>query len=92
MVSFCTAGKLRRLSLRHQHFVQRLVHGIEHWSQRELDGAAAFGLRVTRREADVREITRARLVERRAGDRSTSSDLCAQSRDSTPVLRARIRR
>ena len=29
MVSFCTDGKLRLLSLRHQHFVQRLVGGIQ---------------------------------------------------------------
>jgi hypothetical protein len=57
----------RRLALLHQHFVERLVDGIEHGAERQIDGAAAIRFRITRGQSHVGEISRARFVECRAG-------------------------
>ena len=67
MVSSCTDGKLRLLSLRDQQVVERLVRRVQRLAQRQFDGAAAFGARVTRGEPDFREVTRARFIERGRG-------------------------
>jgi hypothetical protein len=56
---------LRLLSLRDQQIVECLVRGIQRVTERQVDGAAAFGAAVTGGETQFGEITRARAIERR---------------------------
>ncbi len=65
------ARKLRRLSVRRQQLVERLVNRVEQVADRDLDRAAALGHRVTRREIDRGQVSGAGLVKCRHALRDT---------------------
>ena len=91
MVSSCTTGNCGCCPCATSRSLSVWYAGFSACAERQLDGAAAFGARVTRGEADLREVTRARLVERGVGALDFQR-LRAQATDSTAGLRVRSRR